>query len=135
MDPARVTGRGHDDDTEAQEEAWRTLRRYQDRDLYLTALVTDGGADGQELLAPPAVTLATATTTPDAARAAAYVARSCDVTLRGGAPAALTYPLAACALGEHYLLRRIGGAGVAALTAAAVAAAEVGRTASPVPGD
>ena len=141
MGPARAPARGHDDDAEAQDEAWRTLRRYQDPALYLTALTTEGaeagetgqGGEGGEadhpLLAPPAVTLATATTTPDAAVVAAYAARSCDLTLRGGAAAALTYPLVACALAEHYLLRRIGGAGVAALTATAVAAAEVGRIA------
>ena len=133
MDPARKAGRGHDDDAEARDEAWRALRRYQDRDLYLTPLATAGEEDGQDLLAPPAVTLATAATTPDAAGVAAYLARSCDVTMRGGAAAALTYPLAACALAEHYLLRRVGGAGVAALTATAVAAAELGRTAPPLP--
>src|SRR5947209_3312306 len=119
MDPARTPGRGHDD-AEARDEAWRTLRRYQDRDLYTVAVAGEGG---EELLAPPALTLATAATTPDAARVAAYLAHSCDLTLRGGPAAALTYPLAACALAEHYLFRRIGGAGVAALTASAIAAA------------
>ena len=46
MDPARKAGRGHDDDAEARDEAWRALRRYQDRDLYLTPLATAGEEDG-----------------------------------------------------------------------------------------
>ncbi len=120
---------GHDEVVDARAQAWEALRGCQDRDLYLAPLTENAGA----LLAPPATTLRTAASTPDAAALAAYLERSCDLTMRGGAAAAVTYPLAACALAEHYLVRRIGGSGTAALAAAAVAAAEVGRAAAAPP--
>src|SRR4051795_11978811 len=130
MGPSRAREHGHDDALEARAPAWGTLRRYQDRELYLAPL----GENPGPLLAPPVTTLRTAASTPDRAELAAYLEHSCDLTLRGGASAAVTYPLAACALAEHYLVRRVGGSGTAALAAAAVAAAEVGRTA-PALGD
>jgi hypothetical protein len=122
---------GHDEVLDARAQAWEALRGCQDRDRYLAPLTENAGA----LLAPPASTLRTAASTPDAVALAAYLERSCDLTMRGGAAAAVTYPLAACALAEHYLVRRIGGSGTAALAAAAVAAAEVGRAAAPPAAD
>ncbi|HYJ75830.1 MAG TPA: hypothetical protein VEV65_09540 [Kineosporiaceae bacterium] len=91
--------------------AWQTLRGYENPERYLD---TAG-----PLARPPGAV---------AESEQAYVAHSCDLTLSGGLATAVAGPLAACALAEHYALRRIGGAGVAALTATAVAAAEHART-------
>jgi hypothetical protein len=114
------------DDLPAQ--AWETLHGYQDAARYLAPL--DGRPDADHpLRAAPAVTRRSASGAPDADSVRTYLRHSCDLTLRGGAAAAVTYPLAACALAEHYLVRRVGGSGAAAASAAAVAAAEVGRTA------
>ncbi len=124
----------------AQENPWRVLRRLQDRHRYLRLLETDEAeldldvpparAD-HHLLGAPASMTRTATNHPEPARMADYLSHSADLTLRGGLTAALTSPLAACALAEHYVFRRIGGTSAAAVTAAAVAAAELGRTAAP----
>src|SRR4051794_41820307 len=96
------------DDLPAQ--AWGTLRGYQDATRYLAPL--DGRPDADHpLRAAPAVTRRTASGAPDADSVRTYLRHSCDLTLRGGAAAAVTYPLAACALAEHYLVRRGGGAG------------------------
>ncbi len=114
-------------------QAWEALRSYQEPARYLAAL---GGTPdpGHPLRLPPATaTRPSVTGEPAADGVRTYLQHSCDLTLRGGAAAAVTYPLAACALAEHYLVRRVGGAGAAAATAAAVAAAELGRTAVPGP--
>ncbi len=80
------------------------------------------------LLRSPAAMTRTAAHHPDPEHAEHYLAHSADLTMRGGIAAALTYPLAACSLAEHYVFRRIGGSSAAALSAAATAAAELGRT-------
>src|SRR5687767_7338340 len=56
-----------------------------------------------------------------------YVKRSCDLTMRGGTTSGVIYPLAVCALAEHYTFRNVGGASAGAIGAAATAAAEYGR--------
>ncbi|HVN13079.1 MAG TPA: hypothetical protein VMT69_13370 [Kineosporiaceae bacterium] len=114
--------------------AWSTLRSYQDPDRYLRVLSsgTPGsgavGAGVHPMLRPPSSLSRDESGEPETTRA--YLAHSCDLTLRGGMAAAVTYPLAVCALAENYLVRRVGGASAAAVTAAAVAAAEFGRTAA-----
>ncbi|WP_237774290.1 patatin-like phospholipase family protein [Actinosynnema sp. ALI-1.44] len=60
-----------------------------------------------------------------------YVRRSCDLTMRGGTTSGVIYPLAVCALAEHYVFRNVGGASAGAIGAAATAAAEYGRYAQP----
>ncbi|MEV4316288.1 patatin [Actinocrispum sp. NPDC049592] len=65
---------------------------------------------------------------------AAFIRHSCDVTMRGGATSGVIYPLAVCALAEHYQFRNVGGASAGAIGAAATAAAEYGRFAS-APGE
>ncbi|MET0233117.1 MAG: patatin [Kibdelosporangium sp.] len=60
-----------------------------------------------------------------------YLQRSCDVTMRGGTTSGVIYPLAVCALAEHYVFRSVGGASAGAIGAAATAAAEYGRYAEP----
>ncbi|MQA62240.1 MAG: hypothetical protein GEU86_12225 [Actinophytocola sp.] len=47
--------------------------------------------------------------------------------MRGGTTSGVVYPLAVCALAEHYVIRSVGGASAGALAAAASAAAEYGR--------
>ena len=64
---------------------------------------------------------------PDQLDVRAYLRHSCDVTMSGGNALGLPYPLAACALAEHYVFRRIGGSSTGAVAAAATAAAELGR--------
>nr|WP_052477785.1 patatin-like phospholipase family protein [Kibdelosporangium sp. MJ126-NF4]CEL13961.1 RpoH suppressor [Kibdelosporangium sp. MJ126-NF4]CTQ88330.1 RpoH suppressor [Kibdelosporangium sp. MJ126-NF4] len=67
-----------------------------------------------------------------------YARRSCDLTMRGGTTSGVIYPLAVCALAEHYVFRSVGGASAGAIGAAATAAAEYGRharPAGPVDGD
>ncbi|MFC0104959.1 patatin [Kibdelosporangium aridum] len=67
-----------------------------------------------------------------------YVQRSCDLTMRGGTTSGVIYPLAVCALAEHYMFRNVGGASAGAIGAATTAAAEYGRyrkPANPVTGD
>jgi predicted acylesterase/phospholipase RssA len=61
-----------------------------------------------------------------------YIRRSCDVTMRGGTTSGVVYPLAVCALAEHYMFRSVGGASAGAIGAATTAAAEYGRYAEPV---
>src|SRR5262249_43960649 len=52
---------------------------------------------------------------------------SCDLTMRGGTTSGVAYPLAVCALAQHYVFRSVGGASAGAIAASATAAAEVGR--------
>lgn len=56
-----------------------------------------------------------------------YADRSCDLTMRGGTTSGVVYPLAVCALADHYVIRSVGGASAGAIAAAASAAAEYGR--------
>lgn len=128
------------DDLSAQ--AWATLREYQEPARYLAPFAgsrPDGArpagrpspdvpAGDHPLRAAPSATRRPRGSDPDADSARAYLQHSCDLVLRGGAGAAVTYPLMACALAEHYVVRRVGGSGAAAAAAAAVAAAELGRT-------
>lgn len=60
---------------------------------------------------------------------ARYFAHSADLALSGGLDTAVAAGPAVCALAEQYVLRRVGGASSAAVTAAFAAAAELGRTA------
>ncbi|MBP2325086.1 putative acylesterase/phospholipase RssA [Kibdelosporangium banguiense] len=71
-----------------------------------------------------------AKTEPD--KYADYLRRSCDLTMRGGTTSGVIYPLAVCALAEHYMFRSVGGASAGAIGASATAAAEYGRYAEPV---
>src|SRR3954467_3789107 len=102
--------------------AWRTVRAYENPERYRDV----AGPEHRDALARPPATLGQ----PDAEHGSvqAYLAHSCDLTLSGGLATAVAAPLAACALAEHYVVRRVGGAGVAALTATAVAAAEHARS-------
>lgn len=120
---------------------WRLLRRQQDRRRYLRVLT--GGKDrprkvdpslgleraAHPLLGSPASMTRTATNFPADRDVADYLAHSCDLTMRGGVAAATVYPLAVCALAEHYVIRRLAGASAGSAAAAAAAAAELGRTA------
>lgn len=54
--------------------------------------------------------------------------RYCDLTMRGGTTSGVVYPLAACALAEHYEFRSLGGSSAGAIAAAFTAAAEHGRS-------
>ena len=119
------------DDLAAQ--AWATLREYQEPARYLAPFAGAPAAD-HPLRAAPAATRRPRGSDQDADTVRGYLQHSCDLVLRGGAGAAVTYPLMACALAEHYLVRRVGGSGAAAAAAAAVAAAELGRTRSIDPG-
>ncbi|TWP44989.1 patatin [Lentzea tibetensis] len=53
--------------------------------------------------------------------------RYCDLTMRGGTTSGVVYPLAVCALAEHYEFKSIGGSSAGAIAAAFTAAAERGR--------
>ncbi|MFC5112143.1 hypothetical protein [Kibdelosporangium philippinense] len=58
--------------------------------------------------------------------------------MRGGTTSGVIYPLAVCALAEHYTFRNVGGASAGAIGAATTAAAEYGRyrqPAAPVTGE
>src|SRR4051794_20057223 len=114
------------DDLSAQ--AWATLREYQEPTRYLAPFAAVPSAADHPLRAAPATTRRRRGRDLDAEGVRAYLQHSCDLVLRGGAGAAVTYPLMACALAEHYVVRRVGGSGAAAAAAAAVAAAELGRT-------
>ncbi len=114
---------------------WQILRRLQDPQLY-RAMLTPTEPDGarppgrdHNLLRPPSEMTRTAVQHPDPDVVADYLAHSADLTLGGGLDSALTHPLAACALAEHYVFRRIGGSSAGAAAAALTAAAELGRTA------
>ncbi len=102
--------------------AWRTVRAYEDPERYRDV----AGPEHRDALARPPAALGQ----PDAEHASvqAYLAHSCDLAFSGGLATAVAAPLAACALAEHYVVRRVGGAGVAALSATAVTAAEFART-------
>ena len=130
---------------------WRVLRREQDRRRYLRILTPPrvgndkprrpNPAVGVErgahhLLGSPSSMTRTATTFPSPDHVRQYLKHSADLTMRGGLAAAVVYPLAVCALAEHYVFRRIAGAGAGGAAAAAAAAAELGRGApDPQPAD
>src|SRR4051794_41193273 len=119
------------DDLPAQ--AWGTLRGYQDATRYLAPL--DGRPDADHpLRAAPAVTRRSASGAPNADSVRTYLRHSCDLTLRGGAAAAVTYPLTACALAEHYPGPPGGGPGAAAAGAPPGAGPPGGRPPPPAGG-
>jgi hypothetical protein len=123
------------DASAAEAQRWETLRSYEDPNLYLTMLTpqAEEGAVHPLLRAPAGLTTVSGEM-PDTDTTRAYLRHSCDLTLTGDVAAAVTYPLAACALAEEYLVRRVGGASAASASAAAIAAAELGRrTPSPEP--
>lgn len=119
----------------AQAAAWETLRSYQDPNRYRTMLTpqTEEGTVSS-LLRAPAGLITVSGEMPDTDATRAYLRHSCDLTLHGGVAAAITYPLAACALAEEYLVRRIGAAAEASASGAAIAAAELGRRSADVTG-
>jgi len=121
---------------------WRLLRRQQDRRRYLRVLKPKRASNesprrpnpaiglprsAYPLLGAPASMTRTATNSPAQQDVRDYLRHSADLTMRGGNAAGLVYPLAACALAEHYVFRRIGGSSSGAVAAAATAAAELGR--------
>lgn len=123
---------------------WRLLGRQQDRRRYLRVITHQRigsqkprridpsvGLDRRlhPLLGSPASMTRTATNFPAPRDLTQYLQHSCDLTMRGGVASAAVYPLAVCALAEHYVLRRIAGASAGSVNAAAAAAAELGRTA------
>jgi hypothetical protein len=106
------------------DDPWRSLRRQQDRRRYLRVLATRAAPtekrrppnpetglprSAHPLLGPPASMTRTPTNTPAQQDVRNYLRHSADLTMRGGNAAGLGYPLAACALAEHYIFRRIGG--------------------------
>jgi hypothetical protein len=126
----------------AATDPWAVVRRQQDRRRYLRILTprrvgttkarrpnpADGvPRDSHHLLASPAALTRTAANLPPVEDVRSYLRHSCDLTMRGGPASAVVYPLAVCALAEHYVIRRIAGSSAAAASAAATAAAEVGR--------
>jgi len=133
----------------AGEDPWRVLRRQQDRRRYLRMLAARRSPNDKPkrpdpargvprsahaLLGSPASVTRTPGHTPDQLDVRAYLRHSCDITMSGGNALGLVHPLAACALAEHYVFRRIGGSSTGAIPAAATAAAELGRGApDPVP--
>lgn len=58
----------------------------------------------------------------------AYVRRSVDLAMRGGATSGVVYPLAVCEIARDMRVRNVGGASAGAIAAAATAAAELGRS-------
>ena len=52
----------------------------------------------------------------------------CDIVMKGGITSGVVYPGAVIALARRYVFKSIGGASAGAIAAAAVAAAEYGRT-------
>jgi predicted acylesterase/phospholipase RssA len=52
----------------------------------------------------------------------------CDLIMKGGISSGIVYPRAACRLAKKYTFRRLGGASAGAISAAAAAAAEYGRS-------
>jgi predicted acylesterase/phospholipase RssA len=54
-------------------------------------------------------------------------APECDLVMKGGVTSGIVYPLAVCELARKYRFRRIGGTSAGAISAAATAAAELGR--------
>jgi predicted acylesterase/phospholipase RssA len=55
-------------------------------------------------------------------------AAECDVVMKGGITSGVVYPLAAAELAKDYRFRSVGGSSAGAIAAAAVAAAEFGRS-------
>jgi predicted acylesterase/phospholipase RssA len=122
------------------EDPWRSLRRLQDRRRYLRILSRRvanekprqpdpglGVPRSHPLLGSPASVTRSGSHVPAQLDVRNYLRHSADLTMRGGNAAGLVYPLAACALAEHYVFRRIGGSSSGAVAAAATAAAELGR--------
>jgi predicted acylesterase/phospholipase RssA len=122
------------------EDPWRSLRRQQDRRRYLRILSRQvanekprrpdpalGVPRTHPLLGSPASVTRSGSHVPAQLDVRNYLRHSADLTMRGGNAAGLVYPLAACALAEHYVFRRIGGSSSGAMAAAATAAAELGR--------
>jgi predicted acylesterase/phospholipase RssA len=122
------------------EDPWRSLRRQQDRRRYLQILSRRvpnqkprrpdpalGVPRSHPLLGSPASVTRSGSHVPAQLDVRNYLRHSADLTMRGGNAAGLVYPLAACALAEHYVFRRIGGSSSGAMAAAATAAAELGR--------
>jgi hypothetical protein len=54
--------------------------------------------------------------------------KECDIVMKGGVTSGVVYPLAVCELATIYRLRGIGGTSAGAISAAASAAAEFGRS-------
>ena len=52
----------------------------------------------------------------------------CDIVMKGGITSGVVYPLAAVELSRHYTFKNVGGTSAGAIAAAAVAAAEHGRS-------
>jgi predicted acylesterase/phospholipase RssA len=138
----RKPGPERDEALVGQPDPWRLLRRQQDRRRYLRIVTprrtgrdkprAPRPADGiprsaHPLLGSPATMTRTATNHPQPREVEEYFAHSCDLTMRGGVANAIVYPLAACGLAENYVFRRIGGSSAGAVSAAATAAAELGR--------
>src|SRR4051794_38179725 len=98
--------------------AWQTLRDYEEPDRYAHV----AGPEHADVLAKTPAALAHAAADHGSGHARAYLSSSCDLTLSGGLSTAIAAPLAACALAERYVLRRIGGGGGAAPPRAARAA-------------
>jgi predicted acylesterase/phospholipase RssA len=130
------------DDATTPEDPWRVLRRQQDRRRYLRILAARRSPNDKPrrpdpaqgvprpahpLLGSPASVTRTPGHVPDQLDVRAYLRHSCDITMSGGNALGLVYPLAACALAEHYVFRRIGGSSTGSIAAAATAAAELGR--------
>src|SRR4051794_14481847 len=103
--------------------AWQTLRGYEDPDRYRDI----AGTEHAEVLGEAPAALARVADQQGHGHARAYLTHSCDLTLSGGLSTAVAAPLGACALPERGAGRPVGGAGVAAFTATAVAAAEYAR--------
>src|SRR3954453_5461601 len=127
VDDGRTEGRrmteGPRPRTEGVALAWQTLRDYEEPDRY--AHVAEPQHADVLFMTPAA--LAGRAADSGFGHARAYLSSSCDLTVSGGLSTAIATPLAACALAERYVLRRVGGAGVAALAATAVAAAAHAR--------
>ena len=58
----------------------------------------------------------------------AYVRRSVDLAMRGGATSGVVYPFAVCEIARDMRVRNVGGASAGAIAAACTAAAELGRS-------
>jgi hypothetical protein len=68
---------------------------------------------------------------PDLSQAESYPADpedACDLIMKGGISSGVIYPRAACALATRYRFASVGGTSAGAIAAAAVAAAEHGRS-------
>jgi hypothetical protein len=129
----------------ADEQRWAQLHDHLDRQRYLKPLsgrIVGGTGQARSdvavarsahpMLGSPASVTRTGSNLPDQRDVRDYLRHSADLTMRAGTAAGLVYPLAVCALAEHYIFRRIAGSSSAAMAAAATAAAELGRGAPEV---